>query len=332
MTLRGLFKAWNEFFFKPQSPTPVCLFRIFYGLVVIADLIMLRPEWLMWYGPHAFVSLATTHLFNHGPNMNLIEIIPQTDLALMIFYWAFLASAVMLTTGYMTRFNAVTVYLCLGSIEMRNGFILNSGDTLMLVCGFFLMFAPSGAAFSVDRWLAIRRGKVSATSVPLCSPWAQRMLQIQTAVVYFSTFYWKSMGILWINGTAVYYALHLQDFRHFPVPAINSLFIIKSLTWGTLLIEFALGVLIWFKELRYPVLIAGLCLHLGIEYAMNIPLFEWMAVATYVNFIEPQDLTRMWNWVRSRFSNSGSKLAPIRAAGQEGDIMSAAVNFRDGHI
>ena len=158
------------------------------------------------------------------------------------------------------------------------------------------------------------------------------MLQIQTAIVYFSTFYWKSMGILWINGTAVYYALHLQDFRHFPVPAINSLFIIKSLTWGTLLIEFALGVLIWFKELRYPVLVAGLCLHFGIEYAMNIPLFEWMAVATYVNFVEPEDLTRMWNWVRSKFSDSGSKFAPIHAAGQEGEIMSAAVNFRDGHI
>ena len=173
MTLRGLYHSWNEFFFKPQSPTPVCLFRIFYGLIVIADLVMLHPEWLMWYGPHALVSLATTHLFNHGPNMNLIEIIPQTDLALMMFYWAFLASAVMLTTGYMTRFNAVTVYLCLGSIEMRNGFILNSGDTLMLVCGFFLMFAPSGAAFSVDRWLAIRRGKVSAASVPLSSPWAR---------------------------------------------------------------------------------------------------------------------------------------------------------------
>ena len=56
-------------------------------------------------------------------------------------------------------------------------------------------------------------------------------------------------------------------------------------------------------------LIAGLCLHFGIEYAMNIPSFEWMAVATYVNFVEPQDLTRMWNWVRSRLSNSGSKLA-----------------------
>ncbi len=124
------------------------------------------------------------------------------------------------------------------------------------------------------------------------------MLQIQTAVVYFLTFYWKSMGVTWINGTAVYYALHLQSFQRFPVP-IHNLFVLKSLTWTTLLIEFALAVLIWFKELRYPVLLAGLGLHLGIEYAMNIPLFEWMIIAAYVNFIDPEDLSRTWNWFHS---------------------------------
>ncbi len=331
MTLRRLFQSWNEFFYKPQSPTPVCLFRIFYGLIVLADLIMLRPEWLMWYGPHAFTSFATTHRLFHGVSMSLFEILPQTDLAINLFFWGFLACAVMLTIGFMTRFTSVAVYVSLGSIHMRNGFILNSGDTLMLVCGFFLMFAPAGAVLSVDHWLRIRRGKESV-SVPLSSPWAQRMLQIQTAVVYFATFYWKTLGILWMNGTAVYYALRLEDFQHFPLPPLHNLFVIKSLTWLTLLIEFSLGVLIWFKELRYPVLLAGLCLHLGIEYAMNIPLFEWMIVATYVNFIDPEDLTRMWTWTRARFTNLLSKLAHMHAVGRASEVVSTAVNINDGRI
>jgi Vitamin K-dependent gamma-carboxylase len=331
MTLRGLSKSWNEFFFKPQSPTPVCLFRIFYGVILLADLFMLRPEWLMWYGPRAFTSLNTTHLFFRGPTMSLFEILPQTELAVNLFFWGFLACAVMLTIGFMSRFNAVAVYVCLGSIHMRNGFILNSGDTLMLVCGFFLMFAPSGAVLSVDHWLRVRHGKEDV-SAPLCSPWAQRMLQIQTGVVYFSTFYWKSMGILWINGTAVYYALRLEDFHRFPIPPLHSLFVIKSLTWLTLLIEFALGVLIWFKELRYPVLLAGVCLHLGIEYAMNIPLFEWMIVATYVNFIDPEDLSRTRTWFRGQFTKWIGKLAHIRAVGQKREIVSSFVQIRDENV
>jgi len=230
MTLRGLFRSWNEFFFKLQSPAPVCLFRILYGVILIANLLMLRLEWLMWYGPHAFTSLITTHFMFRGPTMSLFEILPQTDLAINIFFWAFLACAVMLTAGFMTRFNAVAVYVCLGSIHMRNGFILNSGDTLMLVCGFFLMFAPSGALYSVDHWMRVRRGREDA--VPMCSPWAQRMLQIQTAVVYFATFYWKSLGILWVNGTAVYYALRLEDFMIDPVREFSKVAEVISVDLG----------------------------------------------------------------------------------------------------
>jgi len=330
MTLRRLFQAWNEFFFKPQSPIPVCLFRILYGLLAFFNLVMLHGEWLKWYGPHSFVSLDTMHKFSVGRHMSLFEIMPQTDLAVNILYWAFLVSTVFLTFGFMTRFSAFAVYLFLGSIQMRNEFILNSGDTLMLVTGFFLIFSPCNAAFSVDHWLRVRRGRASA-SIPLSSPWAQRMLQIQTAVVYFATFYWKSMGVMWINGTAVYYALHLQDFQRFPVP-IHNLFVLKSLTWMTLLIEFALGVLIWFKELRYPVLLAGLCLHLGIEYAMNIPLFEWMIVATYVNFIDPEDLTRTWNWFHSLTTKWLGKISHSFAIGQVRNAVSTVGNISDEHV
>jgi hypothetical protein len=331
MTLRGLFRNWNEFFYKPQSPSPVCLFRIFYGLIVLVDLLMLRPEWLMWYGPRGFTTLNTAHFMFRGPSMSLFEILPQTNFAISAFFWVFLICAVCLTIGFMSRFTSVAVYLCLGTIQMRNGFILNSGDTLMLVCGFFLMFAPSGALFSVDHWLRVRRGQAGADA-PLCSPWAQRMLQIQTAVVYFATFYWKTLGILWINGTAVYYALRLEDFQRFPMPPLHNLFLIKTLTWSTLVIEFALGVLIWFKETRYPVLLAGLCLHIGIEYAMNIPLFEWMIVATYINFIEPEDLTRSWNWFRNQSTKWAGKLAHLRAAGQVQQAVSTAVNIRNEHV
>jgi hypothetical protein len=324
MTFRRLFAAWNEFFFKPASPLPVCLFRIFYGVIVLANLVLLKPEWLMWYGSHAVTSLATTHKFYRGMVMSLFEVMPQTDRAAIIFFWVFVVCAICLTVGFMSRFTSVAVYLCLSSIQMRNGFILNSGDTLMLVCGFFLMFAPTGAMLSVDRWLKLRRGKVDATP-PICSPWAQRMLQIQTGVVYFATFYWKSMGILWINGTAVYYALNLQDFHHFPMPHLQNMFIIRSLTWGTLAIEFALGVFIWFKDVRYPVLLGGILLHLGIEYAMNIPLFEWMIMATYINFVEPEDIFKTWNWLQGLPAKALGKFANLMGPAREREAVANVV-------
>lgn len=301
MSLRSLFHHWNEFFFKPQSPTPIALYRILFGLLVIADLVLLRPSWLTWYGPKGFLTLDTVYKVSMpGPRINFFAILPQTDFAVNAFFWAFLLVAISLTLGFMTRFSAVAVCMCLGSIQERNFYILNSGDSFLRIMSFILIFAPAGAALSVDRLLRIRRGRVGA-AIPLYSPWAQRLIQIQLAVLYFATFYWKTLGPSWMDGTAVYYVLRLDAFRHFPMPSINALWLVKCLTWGTLLIEFSLGVLVWFKELRYPVLIAGLCLHLGIEYSMNIPLFEWIMIATFVTFVEPEDLSRMWKWIRGRF-------------------------------
>ena len=47
------------------------------------------------------------------------------------------------------------------------------------------------------------------------------------------------------------------------------------------------------RPLRYPLLVLGLLLHLGIEYSLNIPMFEWDVLTAYVLFIDPADLLRM---------------------------------------
>jgi hypothetical protein len=45
-------------------------------------------------------------------------------------------------------------------------------------------------------------------------------------------------------------------------------------------------------------MLVAIALHLGIEYAMVIPLFEWIAIATFVTFVYPEDLSRTWSWTR----------------------------------
>ena len=62
------------------------------------------------------------------------------------------------------------------------------------------------------------------------------------------------------------------------------------LTWSTLAVELALGTLIWIRELRYWVLLAGVGLHLGIELSMNIPMFEWIMIITMLCMVDPKDM------------------------------------------
>jgi hypothetical protein len=303
--LRSLFEAWNAFFFAPQSPLPIALFRIVYGLLVIATLTLLRPDWLTWYGPHAWVSLSTMHTLEPGTRLNLFAVIPQTDAWINTLFWIFLGSAILLTIGFLTRLNSLLVFLCLASIHQRNVYILHAGDTFLRVAGFFLIFAPAGAALSldrltIDRLIRIWRGKEDATIQPR-SPWAQRMIQFELALVYFATFCVKVKGAPWLQGTATYYVLHLDEFKRFPIPSwLLHPLMLKLESWSALALEFSLGVLIWVKELRYIILTLGLLFHLSLEYALNIPLFQWDILSAYVLFIDPADLASAWDWLRTR--------------------------------
>jgi hypothetical protein len=300
VNLRFVSDAWNRFFFAPQSPTPVAVFRILYGVMVIATLILLRPDWLAWYGPHSWMTLSTMHEMEPGTRLNLFAVIPQTNAAIEALFWIALASAILLTIGLFTRVNSIIVFLCLASIDQRNLNILNGGDTFLRVAGFFLIFAPAGAAFSVDRFIRTRRGR-EAAEIPPSSPWAQRMIQIELALVYFVSFCWKIQGASWIHGTALYYVYHLDEIQRFPLPQwLLTPTILRLGTWAALAVEFSLGVLIWIKKLRYIILTLGLLFHLYLEYSLNVPMFQWDVLSAYVLFIEPADLDRAWKWVRER--------------------------------
>jgi hypothetical protein len=303
ISVRSVVKAWNEFFFTPQSPVPIALFRILYGLLLIANLTLLRPDWLAWYGQHSWITLSTMFRVEPGLRLNLFTVMPHDDRWVEALFWFFLAFAVFLTCGFLTRISSIIAFLCLTSIQQRNLYIIHSGDTFLRVAGFFLMFAPAGAALSIDRLIRLHRGKEGPEIQPR-APWAQRMIQFELALLYFVTFWWKSTGAAWVNGTAVYYLNHLADYQRFPLPSWAELPIFVKLgSWLTLAIEFSLGVLVWFKELRYPVLLTGLVFHLFLEYRLEVPLFQWTVLSAYVLFIDPRDLTRAWTWIRKHTAN-----------------------------
>jgi hypothetical protein len=119
------------------------------------------------------------------------------------------------------------------------------------------------------------------------------LIQLQFSLVYVMSYAWKLRVPTWRDGTALYFVGQLEEFHRFPVPVLfDYLGTIKLMTWGTLAVELALGVLIWFRRLRPYVLAAGLLLHLGIEYSMNIPLFQWIMIATMATFVEPRAYAR----------------------------------------
>lgn len=294
MRIPTLLAAWNRVFFKPQSPASLGLYRIFFGTLVALKLLLMLPDWTEWYGGHAWVSLGTMNKLEPGLRIDVFDLLPQTDAAAWMFFAVALCAAIALAFGFMTRISSVLVFFALVSMDERELYAMNSGDTFLRVTSFFLMFAPTDAAFSVDRLLAIWRGKERSEHTRQVV-WAQRVIQFLVALVYLMTAWWKATGPTWVDGTALYYVQHLNEFQRFPTPRfLSGPLAIKIQTWVGLAEEFALGTLVWIKELRYWILGAGVVLHLTLEYTMNVPLFQWIMMSTFILFIDPEDLRAAW--------------------------------------
>jgi hypothetical protein len=196
----------------------------------------------------------------------------------------------------------ILVYLGLVSLQHRNIYVVHSGDHLLSLAAFYMMFAPCDAALSLDR---IRRIWFSSYLPPLVpekrSIWAAKAYQLQFMLIYWQTSFAKFCSPIWRDGTAMYYVFRYEEFARFPVPFVpNNMLLMKLSTWFALFVEFWAWMFIWFKETKYYVLLTLLALHLGIEYAMNIPVFEHIMIASLVIFIPAEDLTFAMNKIKAK--------------------------------
>jgi hypothetical protein len=197
---------------------------------------------------------------------------------------ALLAAAVALTLGWRTRAVSVVVAVLLLALQRRDPWVLNSGDLLLRELAFFVMLMPAGETWSLD---ARRRGQER-----LRAPWALRLVQLQVSALYLFSVWAKVRGVDWNNGTAVGIALQLEDLQRFTLPAAlsTSMLVSAALTYSSLLVEAALAVCLWLPRLRYPVMAAGIGLHLGIEASLLIGWFSLAVIASYLAFVPASDL------------------------------------------
>jgi hypothetical protein len=188
--------------------------------------------------------------------------------------------AVSLVFGFFTRTVTVLSWLFLLSMENRNLYIGSGSDILLRSLLFWAMFLPLGARVSIDARLWPDRYPRAQTHFGISSA----AMLIQPALLYTFTALLKTDPDWWRDGTAVYYALHLDSFaspvgralREYPE-------IMTVLTRFVLGIEFA-AVFLFFTPFLQPVLrlvaVAALFgMHLGFLIDMKLemfPLVSWM--------------------------------------------------------
>jgi hypothetical protein len=280
-------RGWNAFWFGPISARPLAAFRIAFGLLVLAHLVVVAGDAGTWLTNAGYLRGDEPREIAGPWRLSPLQWFHEPATV-----YAFLAATAVVTAlfvgGWRTRLMAVLMYLGLLSIYQRMFLALSGADGVMICMAFYLMFSPSGAAYSLDARRVARAW--GGPAEPLIVPWAQRLMQIQLSIVYFMTAFWKATGKTWSNGTAIYYALGNTEFRRWTFGLMDWPVALHALTAGVLFFEFALAFLLWFRPTRPFAICGGIALHAGILLTINIPIFGELMVASYLTFLTPAEL------------------------------------------
>ncbi|MGI8815409.1 MAG: HTTM domain-containing protein [Pseudonocardia sp.] len=285
--LARLGAGWRRFWFEPQETSTLGLLRIAYGVVATGWTVSLAPNLFAFFGPNGIEPGRP----ESNPGEWGVLPAPASPAVIIAFFAVLLSGTIALTLGLFTRVAAIVVFVGIVSIEHANMLVGNSGDGLIRNLAFYLMLAPSGAALSLDR---LRKARDRFWEFPARAPWALRLVQIQLSVGYLSAVWHKVQSALWREGTAVSYALRVEDIHRFHTPGLiaQSVKLTELLTFGTMALELSLAVLVWNRAARPWVLALGVSMHLAIDYSILIGFFSLAMFVTYLSFIPPDTASR----------------------------------------
>jgi hypothetical protein len=293
--MTGLAEAWQRFWFKPEPTSTLALVRIAFGLVAMGWTVALLPDLLSWFGADGILPRHPASARGTWGPLSAVG----GDGAVIASLIVLLVASGCLVVGYRTRAAALLVFLGLLAFQRRDPFVFDSGDALLRIVALFLALSPAGASLSLDR---ARRARDRLWEFPARAPWALRLMQVQLSVLYLATVWTKLRGTTWNDGTAVSYALRVEDLNRFPVPhfVTDSVLIANLMTYGTLAVEFAIGVLVWNRRARPWVLGLGVALHLSIEYSIRVGFFTAAMFVLYLAFVPSDTATRLALAIRDR--------------------------------
>lgn len=267
----------------------LALMRIGMGIVVFSDLCIRLSNLKAHYSNEGLLPLDLLFKRAWDPwNISLNTISGLWQIQGLLFLLA-ASFALLLIVGYRTKLASIVSWFLLLSIQNRNPFILQGGDSLLLMVLFWGIFLPWGNYYSFDRILSAK--KITESS------WfgiAGVGYILQIASIYFFSALLKMPSKEWASeGTAIYYALSL-DQMVFPIGKLIYPYftLLKYLTFFVFYLELLVPFLFFipvyncfFKSIAIILLIG---LHIGIACTLFVGLFFIIGIASLIGLFPPR--------------------------------------------
>ncbi|MCA9654751.1 MAG: hypothetical protein KC501_32850 [Myxococcales bacterium] len=241
---------WSRFWFELEDPRSMAAFRIALTLVAIANVAGLWPwhamllssegildgaEAARTFAPGSFAPglLERAWAIVTGP-VSLLYLF-DGPAALGLHLAVFGLSALAFLVGWRTRAAGIVMFFAMDGLLVRNFLFWEGTEIVIRVFTAYLVCARCGHAYGVDAW-RYRRDHPEKPRYRPIPAWPRRLAIVQLAVLLGTTGLLKT-GDAWLDGDAIYYALHSQHYARFVGAPSWSLGLLRVVTWVARTIE-----------------------------------------------------------------------------------------------
>lgn len=286
--------GWNQFWFQLEAPNALGAMRILVSLLVLYTHFTWGLQFSTFLGVDGLLPLEYRALLFESPFAWSHFDWFQNNQLLMTIHILGLIIVSMFTLGLWTNWTAVLTTLLVISYANRATGTLFGLDQISSFLCMYLAIGNCGGAYSIDQWIAKRRGAGQGRSCTR-NRIAIRLIQIHMCVVYFFAATGKLQGTTWFNGEAVWGALASYEYQSVDMSWIsNHMWLVAILTLGTLAWELAYPALIWLKLTRPIMLLFAVPIHLGIGICMGMLSFGLVMLAGNLAFVDSRWINKLF--------------------------------------
>jgi hypothetical protein len=259
--------------------------RVLLGIFLLKE-ILLKLPYINWL-------YSNNSIFQFNSHSSFIVL--GIDVSVLKQYYQLIVGAYIITiilfiVGIGKRFTAFAIFILIVLLQKINNSTVNGGDKMARLLVFYFVFANS-----FDYFCFKVKNEKKTTTNNVVSNLAAYSIMIQLCIAYFVTFINKISNPYWFNGSATYYVFQTHAYQGtiFNYKLAQSHLFVYLSTYFTLLFEGCFPFLIWFKRFKIPLLIGGLCLHLGIYFFMMIYNLQTIFLLPYGLFFSNDTLLQL---------------------------------------
>ena len=305
---RGVFAAWDRFWFTPAEPHTLALIRILAGAMLLYTHLVWSLGLTDFLGPNGWVTQASLDEFHRDRfEWSYLSYIESPAL-LWAQHIVVLVVMVMLTLGLWTRVTSVLAWFFTIMYCHRLTGALFGLDQINAMLAMYLMIGASGGAYSLDRLLAHRKagGSAGPPRGAVSTNIALRLIQLHMCVIYLFGGIGKLRGDLWWDGSAAWFSVANFEYQSFDMTwLVHYPMLIALLTHVTVFWETFYCFLVWPKTTRPIVLFLAVCVHGGIAFFLGMVTFGLAMLIGNFAFVPAHVSRGVLAWLAGLFKPPG---------------------------